>query len=860
MCLSSQVIILACSLFHLPLLSCSTLMGHPGNLSNRAARVFFAALPRGFDMRLNFWLANLVHFVTGLGVRVTKRRRPEFFGRQTFAVESLESRCLLSAGAVPVGPQVQVDTYTQNNQENPATAMNMSGDYVTVWTSLGQDGDMGGIYGQRFNASGGRVGSEFRVNTTTTNDQSGVQVAIDAAGDFVVTWNSFFQDGDLFGVYAQRFNSSGVAQGGEFLVNTYTTGSQLGTKIAMDATGDFVITWSGYGPVVGPLGKHGGVYAQRYDASGVAQGGNFKVDPATALGSSPSIAMDQTGDFVITYSSSSGDAAQRYNAAGTAVGSPISITHDGAVAMDSSGDFVVTWHEFHKPTPYETDYGVFAQRYSAAGVAQGNEIVVQSFTTSTERFPAVAMDANGDFVIAWASQASTANIKVQQYDSAGLPQGGQFLANSGGVSGFDATVGMNATNFVVSWDGYSDGNLLGVFSQLYATNFTPAVHGLGETLTYQQKAPAMAVAPDLVVVAPSGQSIVSATVSFTNWQAEDRLSFYNSLALQHTFTEDLTAHTATLTITGAATDANYTTLLRSVVYQDVAGNPITSQPRIATITVSDGPDTASGTQTINVAAVLGGLGQQLTYVQGTDPISVAPNLVITLPGGQNISSATVSFTNWQGEDRLSFSNTLALQHTFTEDLTAHTATLTITGNASASGYQTLLRSVTYQDVAGSPNTSSTRIATISVNAGAYSNSGTQSLKAATVLAGLNETRTYVHGAAPLTVAPNLVVTLPAGDNVVSATVSFTNWQGEDRLAFYNSLALQHTFTEDLTAHTATLTLTGTASDVNYQTLLRSVTYQDVAGKPITSVNRTATITVNDGSRSISGSQTIKVQG
>ena len=66
-------------------------------------------------------------------------------------------------------------------------------------------------------------GSEFLVNTFTTSYQSNSAVAIDADGDFVVTWHSDGQDGSGYGIYAQRYNASGVAQGSEFLVNTFTT-------------------------------------------------------------------------------------------------------------------------------------------------------------------------------------------------------------------------------------------------------------------------------------------------------------------------------------------------------------------------------------------------------------------------------------------------------------------------------------------------------------------------------------------------------------------------------------------------------------------------------------------------------------
>lgn len=254
---------------------------------------------------------------------------------------------------------------------------------------------------------------------------------------------------------------------------------------------------------------------------------------------------------------------------------------------------------------------------------------------------------------------------------------------------------------------------------------------------------------------------------------------------------------------------------------------------------------------------LSGVSGSTYYVQGTAAIAVAPNLFVTESNGVNVTSATVSFANWQAEDRLSFSNSLALQHTFTQNFNNHTATLTITGSATDAGYQTLLRSVMYQDVAGQPNTSAVRVATIQVNDLSHSASAKENLSVFKYLSGLDSVVNYVHGAVPLKIAANLVVTPPLGLKIINATVTFTNWQAEDRLAFSNSLGLQHTFTQDLIHNTATLTITGTATGAGYQTLLRSVTYQDVAGKPKT-FTRNATITVNDGTNSAAASENISV--
>ena len=74
------------------------------------------------------------------------------------------------------------------------------------------------------------------------------KVAMDLAGDFAVTWQSYGQDGSGYGVYARRYNAAGAAQGNEFLVNTLITGNwQKTPDIGMDGNGDFIITWSSFG-------------------------------------------------------------------------------------------------------------------------------------------------------------------------------------------------------------------------------------------------------------------------------------------------------------------------------------------------------------------------------------------------------------------------------------------------------------------------------------------------------------------------------------------------------------------------------------------------------------------------------------
>src|SRR5688572_33056997 len=91
------------------------------------------------------------------------------------------------------------------------------------------------------------VGAEFQVNSFTTGPQHNTAVAMDPDGNFVVVWGAAEGAGDNYGIFARRFNAAGVAQGDEFRVNTHTPDFQNLPSIAMDADGDFVVAWNSYG-------------------------------------------------------------------------------------------------------------------------------------------------------------------------------------------------------------------------------------------------------------------------------------------------------------------------------------------------------------------------------------------------------------------------------------------------------------------------------------------------------------------------------------------------------------------------------------------------------------------------------------
>ena len=389
-------------------------------------------------------------------------------------------RAILAAIALAVAycpraaAEFPINTYTTGNQSYPAIAMSGSGEFVVVWQhALGLGAD---VLGQRFDATGSPVGSEFAVNTFTTDRQILPAVAVDGTGKFVVVWEGQDdRDGDQFGIFARRYDGAGVPLG-EFQVNVYTTGRQVFPRVAA-GPGGFVVVWAG----TDQDGSSYGIFGRRYDGAGAALGGEFQVNTyTTGFQFWPDVAVDGAGNFVVVWAMGSETTelrivGQRYDSGGVALGGEFQVSTDTAlanevphVAMQGAGGFLIVW----RITRSVSDRDVMARRYDGAGVPAGAEFRVNTYTRGRQQGATVAVDGAGGFVVAWGSDddqdGSAGRVIGQRYDAAGLPLGGEFQLNTHTFSDQRApTVGADsAGNFVVAWESwYQDGPSLGVFGQ-----------------------------------------------------------------------------------------------------------------------------------------------------------------------------------------------------------------------------------------------------------------------------------------------------------------------------------------------------------------------------------------------------------
>lgn len=372
---------------------------------------------------------------------------------------------------------IQVNTYTNNNQRNPAIAMDSNGNFVVVWDSYGQDGSYTGIYGQRFGADGRPIGEEFQINTTTFYIQNRPDIAMAPDGHFVVTWQS---DSEL-NIYARLFDPNGLPTTGEFLVNTYFPSVQRDPSVAMNSTGAFVIVWASWHGIDAHTGEYY-ITGRVYNATGVPQGNEFIVTQLP-FGQDPDVAMDESGNFVVVwlrYSSGSIPPAgyyirfRRYYANGTPKGDEVQITdgsHDGEpkIAMNSVGNFVLTWQK-SDPVIWE-EIDIYAQRFSSDpnSLPLSDPWKVNTYSDWMQLTPAISMNENGEYVIIWTTQYQEDDdreIFGQRYDSNDVAVGGEFHVNKyteGWQEAPDTVMRNDGALFNVWESDGQDGSKYGIF-------------------------------------------------------------------------------------------------------------------------------------------------------------------------------------------------------------------------------------------------------------------------------------------------------------------------------------------------------------------------------------------------------------
>jgi serralysin len=239
------------------------------------------------------------------------------------------------------GASARVNSYTTNIQGNPRLAVLTDGAYVVQWDSFEQDGSIWGAYAQRYDAAGTKSGGEFRVATTTHGNQQVSEIEALPDGGFVISWESAPQDGSHYGVYFKQYGEAGNVVVGETRANSTTSNFQGYSDVISMSDGGYLIVWESEGQ--DPDGSSG-IYAQRYDSSGGVLGDETRLNSVTALGQHfPHGAALTDGSYVIAWSGENAAGehygfVRRFLPDGSAAGPEVPL---GALAGDHHTDIAV---------------------------------------------------------------------------------------------------------------------------------------------------------------------------------------------------------------------------------------------------------------------------------------------------------------------------------------------------------------------------------------------------------------------------------------------------------------------------------------------------------------------------------------
>lgn len=225
---------------------------------------------------------------------------------------------ILSPAGQKIGTNFLINQFTPYNQRTPAVAALADGGFVVVWVSeqqrttfnlSGMDNINGSspavigsgsvdIYGRFYGSTGVPQGGEFIVDTNTINPCANPSVAAAADGSFMVAWGGrdMVNTTNGWDIYTRTFSSAGIG-GATTLVNNHLPGNQYAPHLSAIG-GDYLAVWTS----LGQDGSREGVYGQFVHEDGSLVGGEFRVNTTSAgQQTQPAVAADGSDQFLVVW-------------------------------------------------------------------------------------------------------------------------------------------------------------------------------------------------------------------------------------------------------------------------------------------------------------------------------------------------------------------------------------------------------------------------------------------------------------------------------------------------------------------------------------------------------------------------------
>ncbi|MBQ9818010.1 MAG: metallophosphoesterase, partial [Proteobacteria bacterium] len=371
-----------------------------------------------------------MHRTTGMMVTVWEDNSSTEDGKQPDGTRNLDimGRVFYGGGCQKVA-QFAVNTDTKGDQKTPDTAMDKNGNFVVVWAD-DTDGDgKYEIFARGFNEQGAERIKTFRVNKAGGHHIL-PSVAMTPDGRFFVAWENRSGSSERGQIYVRGFDASGKQLFAERNLET-PEGNRNNPDIAVADDGKFAVTWEDDTDLNGVYEIH----AKGFNADGTDRFETMTVNSLDYRDQlEPSISMNESGTFFITYKDNSADASKYqiklrgYKADGSKLTEDMVVSgSDGAkepdVCVDKSGNAVVTWTATNVPDVAGEWWSSLCKYYG--GTSCENDIMFRMFTdgklqdriksftpirNGNQEQPAIACTQGGAFTILWSDDNDRNNV------------------------------------------------------------------------------------------------------------------------------------------------------------------------------------------------------------------------------------------------------------------------------------------------------------------------------------------------------------------------------------------------------------------------------------------------------------------
>lgn len=161
------------------------------------------------------------------------------------------------------------DVISEEVRVSPAIGICDDNSFAIVWYD--QRNNTSDIYMRLFASDGSPIGADFKVNDLSTIGYEPA-IAMLPSGDFIVAWQDQRFDNINFDIFMQRYSKIGERLGDNYRINEDESGIHGEASVVANESGEFSIFWTDYGDNL----QNPDLYAQKFDASGNASGGNFQ--------------------------------------------------------------------------------------------------------------------------------------------------------------------------------------------------------------------------------------------------------------------------------------------------------------------------------------------------------------------------------------------------------------------------------------------------------------------------------------------------------------------------------------------------------------------------------------------------------